>query len=140
MYTFTNLYDRYVTDTMDGYTFYSSTIIQTDEENEHKDDSVSIKDLIPPDHMKVLDTFIKDGIPPETLFRFRLLENSRELMTNCETSESNDWDIDWKTETLTIHNSDPMVTYRVIIYANLTMLNTRFAEMQDKTKSDMTLR
>lgn len=140
MYTYTNLYDRYATDTMDGYSFYSSTIIQTDEENAGKDDSVSIQELIPPDHMKALDTFVKDGVPPETLFRFRLLENSKEIMTNCETSETNDYDIDWKLEELTIHHSDPMVTYRVIIYANLNMLNSRFADMQDKVKSDMTLR
>ena len=139
MYTYTNLYDRYAADTMDGFSFYSSTIVQTEEENAKKDDAVTIDELIPFDHLKVLNTFIKDNVPPETLFRFRLLMNSTELGTNCDVRESNEWEIDWDKRLLIIHNSDPMATYRILIYANMVMLNSRFGEMQDKTKSDMSL-
>ena len=65
--------------------------------------------------------------------------NSTELGTNCDVRESNEWEIDWDKRLLIIHNSDPMATYRILIYANMVMLNSRFGEMQDKTKSDMSL-
>ena len=140
MYTYTNLYDRYCIDTMDGFSFYSSTIVQTDEDKQGQDDTVDIRSLIPPDHMKVLDSYIDSGVEPETLFRFRLLSNSDELDCNCETVEEHNWDIDWTRRELTIHKTDPMVTYRIIIYANMVHINSRYGQMQDKTKTDMTVK
>ena len=67
LYTYTNLYDRYDVDTMDGFTFYSSTIVQSEEENQGKDEIIPLDEIIPPDHMKVLSTLIQDGVPPETI-------------------------------------------------------------------------
>lgn len=139
LYTYTNLYDRFDQDTMDGFTFYSSTIVQSEVENEGKDEVVDMNQIIPEDHMKVLNTFLNDNVPPETIFRFRLLKNSKDASTNCETSETHqsEWDIDWDRRDIVIHDSDPMMTYRIIIYANMVLLNERFGEMQDKTKKDM---
>ena len=139
LYTYTNLYDRYDVDTMDGFTFYSSTIVQCEEENQGKDEIIPLDEIIPPDHMKVLSTLIQDGVPPETIFRVRLLKNSKDLGTNCEISEStaSEWTVDWDRKQIVIHKSDPMMTYRIIVYANMIQLNERFGAMQDKTKKDM---
>lgn len=139
LYTYTNLYDRYDVDTMDGFTFYSSTIVQCEEENQGKDETIPLDEIIPPDHMKVLSTLIQDGVPPETIFRVRLLKNSKDLGTNCEISEStaSEWNVDWDRKRIVIHKSDPMMTYRIIVYANMIQLNERFGTMQDKTKKDM---
>lgn len=141
LYTYTNLYDRYDTDTMDGFTFYSSTIVQSEEQNQGKDEVVDMEDIIPSDHLRVLSTLVNDGVPPETVFRFRLLQNSKDLGTNCETMESgqHEWDIDWDRLQIIIHNADMLMTYRIIIYANMIQLNERYGAMQDKTKKDMTL-
>lgn len=141
LYTYTNLYDRYDTDTMDGFTFYSSTIVQSEEQNQGKDEIVNMEDIIPSDHLRVLSTLVNDGVPPETVFRFRLLQNSKDLGTNCETMESgqHEWDIDWDRLQIIIHNADMLMTYRIIIYANMIQLNERYGAMQDKTKKDMTL-
>lgn len=140
MYTYTNLYDRYDVDTMDGFTFYSSTIVQCEEENAHKDEIVELEDIIPADHMAILNQFIRDGIPPETIFRIRLLKNSKDLGTNCETIETSprEWDIDWDRKRIIIHDSDPLITYRIIVYANMIQLNERFAVLQDRVKTDQT--
>ena len=139
LYTFTNLYDRYDVDTMDGFTFYSSTIVQSEEQNKGKDEIVELEEIIPADHMKVLSTFIQDGIPASTLFRIRLLKNSKDMGTNCDIVESNasEWTVDWELHRIIIHNSDPLMTYRIIVYANMIQLNERFGAMQDKQKKDM---
>lgn len=139
LYTYTNLYDRYDTNTLDGFTFYSSTIVQSEEQNRGQDEVIDMADIIPSDHMKVLKTLVNDGVPAETIFRFRLLQNSKDLGINCETSESgpHEWDIDWDTKDIIIHKSDPLMTYRIIVYANMIQLNERFGAMQDKVKKDM---
>lgn len=138
IYTYTNLYDRFEMDTCDGYTFYSSTIVQTDKDKRGKDEIIDMREIIPPDHMRVLDRILDDGVPPGTIFRFRLLKNSKELNFNCEIEEVHDceWSIDWKKRRIIIHKSDPLVTYRIITYANLIMINERFAHDQDIGKKD----
>lgn len=139
LYTYTNLYDRYDADTMDGFSFYSSTIVQTEEENAGKDETIDLEAIIPEDHMRILNQILRDGIPPETIFRIRLLMNSKDMGINCDIAESGpqEWNVDWDTKTITIHNSDPMMTYRIIVYANMIQLNERFAVYQDSAKTDI---
>ena len=59
--------------------------------------------------------------------------------TNCDIVESNasEWTVDWELHRIIIHNSDPLMTYRIIVYANMIQLNERFGAMQDKQKKDM---
>lgn len=142
LFTYTNLYDRFDTDTMDGFSFYSSTIVHTEKENMDKDDFVNMDQLIPNDHLKILRRLIRDGVPPQTIFRFRLLKNSSDLGTNCDTSEAHchEWEINWDTMQIVIHESDPLLTYRIIIYANMVQINERYAFMQDTTKTDISLK
>lgn len=142
IYTYTNLYDRYDEDTMDGFTFYSSTIVQTEECRQGRDEVIAMDDVIPSDHVAILRRIIDDGVQPETIFRFRLLKNAKDLGINCETEESlfkTEWDINWDSKQIIIHQSDPLMTYRIIIYANLVQLNAKYAMFQDKTKSDIQL-
>ena len=92
--------------------------------------------------MAILRRIIDDGVAPETIFRFRLLKNSTDLGTNCDTEESlygTEWDINWDSKQLIIHNTDPLMTYRIIIYANLVQFNAKYAMFQDRTKSDIQL-
>lgn len=139
LYTYTNLYDRNDTDTADGFQFYASTIVQTEEENKGKDEIIRMSDIIPLDHMKVLETLIKDNVPPETIFRFRLLRNSTELPLNCDDSVQApcEWKVDWHRKRIVFHNTDPLITYRIIIYANLVQINQRYGNLQDNLKRDV---
>lgn len=139
LYTYTNLYDRYDMDLMDGFKFYASTIVQAEEVNRGKDEKIAMSDIIPEDHMAILRQLIADNVDPETIFRFRLLKNSKELATNCDTHDSApcEWRVDWHRKRIVIHNADPMVTYRIIIYANLVQINQRFAVLQDSIKRDI---
>jgi hypothetical protein len=138
MYTYTNLYDRYDVDHQDGFQFYSSTIVQSDQDRAGQDETIAMGDVIPEDHMKILERIMVDNIPPETLFRFRMLKNSHEIMCNGEQGEAcpAEWDIDWKRRRITIHDSDPLVTYRLVIYANMVQLNQRYMTAQDLPKRD----
>lgn len=137
MYTYTNLYDRFVMNTADGFSFYSSTIVQTDPQNEGKDDTIKMSDVIPPDHMEALTQIINNNVAPETIFRFRLLKNSHELPLNCDTDVTPcEWEIDWRRHQIIIHNTDPMATYRLLIYADMVQINAKFGKVQDETKMD----
>lgn len=139
MYTFTNLYDQYAQDTLDGFSFYSCTTCQTEDENRGGDEVIDMKDLIPPTHMRVIESLTRDNVPPETLFRFRMLLNDHEIPCDCTPDQLPDglWKVDWLRHRIVIHKSDPLVTYRILIYANMVVLNDRYAQMQDKTKQDI---
>ena len=138
MFTYANIYNRIQGDTPDGFTFYSSTIIQSEMENRGTLEVVDLKDVIPEDHMRILDQFLADNVPPETLFRFRLLMNSTELLSNCDVAEAcpYSWEVDWVRKQIRILHSDPEVTYRLIIYANLVQINERFAQNLNLGKKD----
>lgn len=137
MYTYTNLYDRFVMNTADGFSFYSSTIVQTDPQNSGKDDIVKMSDVIPPDHMEALTQIINNNVAPETIFRFRLLKNSHELPLNCDVDVTPcEWEIDWKRHQIIIHNTDPTATYRLLIYADMVQINAKFGKAQDASKTD----
>ena len=139
MYTFTNLYDQFAQDTLDGFSFYSCTTCQTEDKNRGQDEVIDLKDLIPPTHMKVIESLTHDNVPEESLFRFRLLYNDHEIPCDCtpDTVPDGMWRVDWKRHQLVIHRSDPLITYRILIYANMVVLNGRYGQMQDKTKQDI---
>lgn len=139
MYTITNLYDRYTTDPHDGFTFYTSTIIHTDETKDLEDDFVKLDDIIEPQHMKILNNFIRDGIPLNSIFRMKLLKDDMELPYDEDTEKFPDaltWKIDWKKRQVNIYRSDKYATYRIIVYANMVSLNEKLIEMHYQNQQD----
>ena len=137
MYTFTNLYRNFAMETEDGFQFYSSTIVMIDADKAGQDDVIDLADVIPLDHMRVLRDYVHSGINPETLFRFRLLADDRELPVNCRQTPWDWWDVNWDANNLTIHRGEPNKTYRIIVYANMVMLNEKMRHYQDTSKVDI---
>lgn len=133
-YTVTNLYDRFLTDPHDGFNYYNSAVVRTDEENDGKPDAVDLKSVIEPMHMSVLESYIESGVSPNTLFRFKLLKDSVECPYGTDDPLS--WSIDWKRKTLTIRNSDKFATYRIVAYANMMQINNRAADLYTKLSKD----
>lgn len=129
MYTISNLYDRYPTDPHDGFNFYTSTIIHTDPEKDLQEDFINLSDVIEPEHMEILQDFKRDGIPLETIFRMKLLKDNVELPYGKDPDERPlTWKIDWRRRRLIIYCADKYATYRVIVYANMVMLNDKLVE------------
>jgi hypothetical protein len=140
LYTYTNLYDRDDMNSADGFQFYTSTIVQTDKDKAGQDEIIKLNEIVPTDHMAVLNKLIHDNVTPETIFRFRLIKNSHELLVNCGNEEyvtPCEWEIDWHRKRIVIHNTDPTATYRILTYANLVQINQKYGEMQDHIKRDV---
>lgn len=137
MYTACNLYDNYTAERPDGFQFYSSNTVMVNKEDMGKDEVIKIDDILADTHLRVLQRLLMDNVPPDTIFRFRVLLDDHEIPCNrkeelCPKS----WDVDWNRRTITIHHGDPTVTYRILVYANMIMLNERLADMHDTTKYD----
>lgn len=139
MYTFTNLYRNLQMETQDGFKFYSNTVVMVEEKNAGKDEVIDLNDIIPYDHMQILKEFRRNGIPPETLFRIRLLADNRELYCDAPMTDACpcSWEVNWDTMTLTIHYGNPYWTYRIIVYANILQLNEKLLQYQNATKMDL---
>lgn len=137
IYTFTNLYRNFAMETEDGFQFYSSTIVTIDPEDKDQCDVIDLADVIPMDHMNVLRDYIHNGVNPETLFRFRLLADDRELPVNCRQTDYEWWTINWEANNLTIRKGDPKKTYRIIVYANMVMLNEKVSHYHESSKVDI---
>lgn len=137
VYTFTNLYNKYSQGTMDGFQFYSTSVVKTEECNDGKEDSVPFSDLIAPTHLEIIKGYVRDGIAPETLFRFRLLEDVREIPCNV-TREMYQmhWTVDWVREQITIFCPNSTATYRVVIHANMVHINERLSRDMQQNKVD----
>lgn len=138
LYTYTNLYDKFHTDTNDGFQLQSTVIIHPDETGPGKVERVKLSAMIQEQYMDVLNTFLNDNISPDTLFRFRLLADAHEMPFHQDIDVCRHcWTIDWDRRELVISCPDPTVTYRAIVYGNMIMLNQRFGDMQNKTKPDI---
>ena len=124
-YTPIYTYDR-VNDDVDlisrGYHNYTSTIIKTDHSKNGMDDSVCIRSLIDIQDYQIYLKHIANGNSPEIIFKMLVIRNNLEMNKDVE------WDMNWDTFTLTIHNSDKYSTYRVLIYANFNYLNNHRLE------------
>ena len=131
-YTPIYTYDRTIDDVeliSRGFRKYSSSIIKTDKKLEGKDDTVNIKCLISPDDYQTYLNHLANENPIDILFRAVVIRNNLSMEADV------DWDINWDTLDLTIHNTDPLSTYRVVIYANFNFLNNH--KMYDMiTKKD----
>lgn len=119
-YTPIYTYDRTVNDVdlmAKGFKKYSSSMIKTDFKNKGKDDSVNLKCLISPEDYQTYLNHIANENPVDILFRVMVIRNNVSMERDVE------WDMNWDTLDLTIHNSDVLSTYRVILYANFNYLN-----------------
>lgn len=140
LYTFTNLYQNADKETRDGKQFYSSTIVQLDKDNDGGDEVVDLRDVIAPEHMRVINQYLKDGIPVESLFRFSILKDAHELPIKCYVErskmEENLWEVNWEQRRLIIYKGDATATYRILVYADMVNLNTKVMNEQDRYKTD----
>lgn len=138
MYTACNMYANYTAERPDGFQFYSSNVVTVNKEDMGKDEVISIKDMLADTHLKILNRLMTDGVPPDTVFRFRVLLDDHELPCNHQDELCpKAWHVDWPHKNIVIHKGDPTVTYRILIYANIILLNERFAAMQEREKVDL---
>jgi hypothetical protein len=105
-----------------GYTLYSSNIIKTEKQNEGKDDTFSILECIQPDLKRVMDTIISNGNDMQLLLIPRVIMNDKDV------EYESDFVVNWSKYEVTIKNSDPYKTYRLIFYINLAYYNSFMVE------------
>lgn len=118
----------------DGYRLFTTSIIKTDEEQINKDDTLDIKPLFTEDIIAIIKQYNFSTMMEDILFRVQLLKN------NVKLEFHKDYDVDWNRMELTIHNSQPSETYRLIIYGNMVLINQKLYDMQrtnDLTYNDI---
>lgn len=131
LYTLDRLYEAN-DKTLEGYRMYFTTAIHTEKELSHKDDIVDLNDIIENEYIRVIKKYIFSYIPTDILMRAKMFKDKEELISDI------DFEIDWNTMLLTIHNSDPTVTYRLLLYANQTKFQEEFQTMMELAKRDKT--
>ena len=107
---------------LEGFTQYTNAIIRTDEKMDGKDDTFNIKSFLSDEDYQIYLDYIAHENPISLLFRAKLIKETYDL------DPSLDWDINWNTLDVVIHNSDKYATYRLIIYVNLNYLNSKKLE------------
>ena len=93
-----------------GFKVYNNTIIKTEEDRIHEDDSFIFKELFTQDFLNLIKVSNDQGIDTSNFLDILLIKN-RELLVN-----GRDYDIDWKDFNIIIHDSNPDSTYRLMIY------------------------
>ncbi len=110
-----------------GYKFYTTAIIETDEDKEGKDDEIDLTGLIDPIHIPVIQRYVSGFMQADILFKFQIYAN-RDLLV-----EKKDFDVKWHHMKIVVHNTDPSITYRVLVYANTEKLNSELvSDITDK--------
>lgn len=107
---------------LEGFSQYTNAIIRTDKDKDGQDDSFNIKPFLSEEDYQIYLDYLAHENPATLLFRAKLIKETYDL------DPSLDWDINWNTLDITIHNSDPYATYRLIIYVNLNYLNSKKLE------------
>lgn len=131
LYTLDRLYEDHG-EVMDGFKLYFVTSVQTEYKFNGKKDSVNLKDIIEPQYYQVLKKYVFSHIPSDVLMRVQLFKNNEKL------TYGDDYYVDWNTMNLYIEKSDSSVTYRIILYANMTKFQEEFQTMMELTKRDKT--
>ena len=116
---------------LDGYKMYTTTIFQTEEENQNKDDTLDLNCVIHPQYIQVIRKYDVSDIPKDILFKVLVYAGTEKL------EEDTDYEVDWSLMKLTVHHSDPEMTYRIIVYANMDKLNEELADIQNMQSSDI---
>lgn len=113
-----------------GYKSMVSTMIKTDESKHTMDDTLDLRCFFSNPVEVVIDNTLAQDLDPGILFQVKLSKG-----LDLEMSEA-EFDMEWTTRTLTIHNSDKYATYRLNIYVNLAYLNNRLMEIGYADKTD----
>lgn len=116
---------------LDGYKMYTTTIFQTEEENQNKDDTLDLNCVIHPQYIQVIRKYDVSDIPKDILFKVLIYAGTEKL------KEDTDYEVDWSLMKLTVHHSDPEMTYRIIVYANMDKLNEELVDIQNMQSSDI---
>lgn len=112
IYTYERIFDD--RDYIDkGYKLYSSNIIKTSPELDGKSESMDIRQCMPMDLQKVINQMLAVGDDVDLLLKTRVIFNNRDA------SRDIDYAINWSNYNLTINKTDKTLTYRFIIYMNL---------------------
>ena len=133
IYTFNRIYDDSALIER-GYTKRTANIIKTDKKNDGKDDILDLKDVLDGYSQQIIRELVSINSPVNVLYEKIMIKND-EVMT-----ENKDYSIDWNTLQLTIHESDPYATYRLVMYINLQYYNnhavSEFSPSTDKQSID----
>lgn len=116
---------------LDGYKMYTTTIFQTEEENKGEDDFLDLNSVIHPQYVQVIRKYDVSGIPKDILFKVVVYGGEEKL------EEEKGYEVDWSLMKLIVHDSDPNLTYRIIVYANMDKLNEEIAEIQNLQSNDI---
>lgn len=100
-----------------GYSLYSSVIIKTSPELDRKDESIDIRECLPPDLKRITDDILASGNNMDALLKVRVIFN------DLDASDDTDFEMNWTKYQLTIKNTDKTYTYRFILYINLNYYN-----------------
>ena len=105
-----------------GYTKRTANIIKTEDANDGKDDVLDLSTVLDGYSKEIIRGLVATGSTVSVLYEKIMMKND-ELMV-----EGKDYDIDWNTLRLTIHESDKFATYRLIFYINLQYYNNHVVE------------
>ena len=100
-----------------GYTKRTTNVIKTEDVNDGKDDILELDNVLDGYSKNIIRELVSTNSPVSVLYEKIMLKND-EILT-----EGKDYDIDWNTLRLTIHESDKFATYRLIFYINLQYYN-----------------
>ena len=117
---------------LEGYKLYFVTTFKTEKEKEKNDDYVSLDDIIESPYVYVIKKYLFSHIPSDILMRAILFKDAVQL------EDGTDYNVDWNTMTLHVHDSDPYATYRILLYANMTKFQEEFQILSELSKTDKT--
>ena len=113
-----------------GFKIYNNTIIKTEDELIHQDDTYEFKELFTKDFLNVINLSNSQGIDINNYLEIKLIKNRDLLIQGIE------YDIDWDSFVINIHDSDPNATYRLIIYFENGYVNDRIVNFIEKDDYD----
>lgn len=114
-----------------GYETYGSSIINIDPDNNEKDDTCDLSPLFIDEHVYLIKQMVGNGVPISSLFKMEIIKNTERVLES-------DFEMDWNTMKITIHNSDIYSSYRVYIYANMIQVNQKLLDINEKNRNDKT--
>lgn len=129
IFTIDRLYDI---DNDRGFKIYNNTIIKTEAEI-HEDDSYEFKELFTREFLNLINLSNAQGIDINNYLEIKMIKNRQLLI------QGQDYDLDWDAFNITIHDSDPDATYRLIIFFENGYVNDRLVRQIEEDDYDMGL-
>jgi len=114
-----------------GYDVYGSSILNIDPENNESDDTCNLSPLFITEHVYLIKQMMGMGVPIVSLFKVEIIQNTVRILET-------DFEMDWNTMNVTIHNADVYSSYRVYIYANMIQVNQKLLDINEKERMDKT--